>query len=186
MAKRFLFIIYLCLQTFLLCGYVSRPIPARPVVTRVDVYYTLDGKPAQLHLTDQEQMEAVLGCLRAADSHIIAENQHPTGKFSCTVRVGLANGKCHIYRQVSDSYFSKDLGVWKTMNPKQGTRLFSLIGTLETYGFQGAFLFCAHTPFLIPKQANIFDKCAKKPTLAFVRYAVISIIVIGSLAILQK
>lgn len=156
MAKRFLFIIFLCLQTFLLCGYVSRPVPVRPVVTRVDVYYTLDGKPARLHLEDQDKMEAVLGCLRAADSHIIAENQHPTGKKSCTIRVGLANGKCHIYRQVSDTFFSKDLGVWKTMNPKQGTRLFSLIGTLETSGFQGAVLFCAGTFFPIPKTWELF------------------------------
>ena len=168
MAKRFLFITYLCLQTLLLCGYVSRPAPVRPVVTRVDVYYNLNGKPAQLHLTDQEQMEAVLGCLRAADSHIIAKNQHPTGEKSCTVRVGLANGKCHIYRQVSDTFFSKDLGVWKSMNPKQGTRLFSLLGTLETYGFQGAFLFCAHTPFLIPKQGNYFDKSSNNSPCPFV------------------
>lgn len=145
MAKRFLLVTYLCLQTFLLCGYVSRPAPVRPVVTRVDVYYAANGRREQLHLTKQEQMEAVLGCLRASSSHITAQNQHPTGEKSCTVRVGLANGKCHIYRQVSDTYFSKDLGVWKTINPKQGTRLFSLIGTLKTQGFQGAFLFCEST-----------------------------------------
>lgn len=186
MAKRFLLITFLCLQTFLLCGYVSQPTPVRPVVTRVDVYYTLNGKPEQLHLTDQENMAAVLGCLRAADTHIIAENQHPTGDKSCTVRVGLANGKCHIYHQISNAFFCEDMGIWKTIDPRQGTRLFSLISTLKTHGFQGAFLFCLYKHLFIPKEVNIFDKCAKKPTPAFVRYAIIYIIVMGSLAILPK
>ena len=149
MAKRFLFITYLCLQTFLLCGYVSRPAtPVRPLVVRVDIYDSQDG---HIHLTDAEQMEAVLGCLRAANTHIPAETQHPTGDRSCTVRVGLSDGSFHIYRQISDCYFSRDSGQWKAIHPKQGARLYSLISTLKTGGFQGAFLFCESPPKIYQK-----------------------------------
>ena len=130
MAKRFLFITYLCLQTFLLCGYVSRPAaPVRPLVERVDIYDTQSG---HIVLTSPEEMTAILGCLRATDTHIPAENQHLAGDRICTVRVGLSDGNFHIYRQISDCYFSKDFGGWKAIDPKQGSRLFSVISTLKT------------------------------------------------------
>ena len=132
MAKRFLLICYLCLQSLLLCGYVSRPVAVRPIVEQVDVYATENGQEIHLCLTDPNQMDAVLGCLRAVDAHIPAENQQPSGERFCTVRVGLANGDFHIYRQVSDDYFSEDLGQWKSIDPKQGARLFSVISTLKT------------------------------------------------------
>ncbi len=156
MAKRVFLIIFLCLQTFLLCGYVSTPQSVRPVVTQVDLYYTRSSKPARLHLEDQEKMEAVLGCLRASNSHVIAQNQHPKGESACVIRVCLADGSQHIYRQVSDSFFSKDLGAWKTINPKQGMRLFSLISVLEAAGFQGTFLLCPGSLFPITKTRKIF------------------------------
>ena len=183
MAKRFLLVVYLCLQTFLLCGYVSRPVAVRPVVDRVDVYEVQDGIPSHLCLTDPVQMEKVLGCLRAVDTHIPAENQYPVGDHSCTIRVGLTNGKFHTYRQVSDAYFCKDSGQWKAIDPKQGARLFSVISTLKTQCFQGAFLFYDNDFLLSRSFKKIFDKTTKNTPLSFVRNAVIYLIVKGAIAI---
>lgn len=147
MAKRLLLLLYLVLQTFLLCGYVQQPMQIRPVVTQIDVYHTQNGELTHLSLTDPEPMEAVLGCLRASQSHIPAEEQPPpmSGEL-CTVRVGLANGKFHVYRQLSNRYFSEDFGTWKVIPTKQGDKLFSLFRTLKASGFQGAFLFCENAP----------------------------------------
>lgn len=165
MAKRVLLLFYLIIQTFLLCGYVQQPMQIRPVVTQIDVYHIQNGELTHLSLTDTEQMEAVLGCLRAVDPHFPAEEQPPPLRGDlCTVRVGLANGKCHIYQQLSEGYFSEDLGTWKTVDPKQGAQLFSLLRTLEASGFQGAFLFCEAGSFL----SKFFDKTTKKDPPAFV------------------
>ena len=169
MAKRFFLFFYLSMLG-LLVGATVPSIPSiRPLVSQVDVYCRLDGETAHMHLTTAKEMESVLGCVRASHSHSPAPQQLPSAQGdSCVIRVQLTNGKCHLYRQHSSEFFAHDSDIWKEINPKQGDRLFALLRTLKTMGFQGAFLVFSQIASIIPKQGKKIDKCAKKHPLAFV------------------
>ncbi|MBR5529419.1 MAG: hypothetical protein IKU57_02980 [Oscillospiraceae bacterium] len=143
MAKRIFLFFYLGLYGFLLCVHVSQPPQVRPLICQLDVYCRLDGEHTQMHLTQERQIKSLMCCLRAANTHITAQEppQEEDADF-CLVQVRMSDGKHHIYRQVSTEYFSKDSGPWKQIKPEQGSRLFAVLRTLKTQSFQGAFLFC--------------------------------------------
>ena len=161
MTKRRFVFFYLAVLGFLLGAQVPRLPSVRPLVSRVDVYCRLDGEISRMHLTDLEEIESVLGCLRACRSHIPAREQPPAAHGdSCLIRVQLTDGSCHLYRQVSTEYFAADSGIWKAIHPRQGSRLFVLLRTLKTQGFQGAFPVYPKGDLLIPKEGRYFDKSA--------------------------
>lgn len=169
MAKRYFLFFYLCVLGFLLGAQASAPPAVRPLVSEVDVYCRLDGETAHMHLTDLTEIESVLCCLRACRSHIPAREQPPSAQGdSCLIRVQLTDGSCHLYRQVSAEYFSADSGIWKQIDPRQGTRLFVLLRTLKTQGFQGAFPVYPKDALPIPKEGKYFDKSANNIPLSFV------------------
>lgn len=169
MTKRLFLFFYIGVLGLLLGAYVPAAPAVRPLVSQVDVYCRLDGETTHMHLTGNQEMESVLGCLRASRSHIPAVGLPPSAQEdSCLIRVGLTNGKCHIYRQVSTEYFAKDSGIWKAIGPKQGSHLFTLLRTLKTQGFQGAFPVYPGILISIPKVGKFFDKTAKNIPLSFV------------------
>lgn len=185
MAKRILLFFYLAVQTFLLCAAVPQLPRPRVLIRQIHVYYYTNQQTTHLHLTRDQDMAVILGCLRAADSHVPAEAP-PSDSAVCTVQVCLSDGKQHIYQQVATEYFSKDFGPWMQINRHQGAHLWDLLRTLKTQSFQGAFLFCDDIFSFILKFSKIFDKCSKKAPLSFVRNGVIYLIVYSTIAFFSK
>ena len=159
MVKRIFLLFYLGLLCFLLCAYVPAPPAVRPLVNQVDVYCSLDGEYTHMHLTESDQMESVLGCVRASESHVpVSAPILLKQEDSCLIRVGMTDGTYHVYRQHGTEYFSEHSGFWKQIPPAQGMRLLALLRTLKTQGFQGAFLFCANFFLLFPIDEKLLTK----------------------------
>ena len=124
MRKRFFAYFILCLWGFLLSVRLAQPTIIRPVVTQIEVSTYQQENHRHFRLSDEESMRSVLNYLRAAKTNHIADKiQVDPAEEITTIKVLLANGKCHIYQQIGTRYLRKDNTHWMIIDPDQGKKL---------------------------------------------------------------
>lgn len=115
--KRFLVGTVVFLLLFLLCARLQEPPHIRPVVTRIDICTRHRETVQNYTVSDQQIMGQILTYLRAANKGIPAEKIPETPPENIyAIKVCLANGKCHIYYQLDDTFFRRDNGSWKLLD----------------------------------------------------------------------
>ena len=120
------------LSAVLLCGCEDDQGFRQPVVEKIEVSGTYDSGGFYLTLMKPEEMEAVLNQVRCLEplGQADMDPERVLGD-SLTIRVCLSSGRCHIYRQQADRYFSKDNKPWRKIDPIQGRRLRLFLGKLK-------------------------------------------------------